>query len=158
MDALWKLGPWRSTRILLSYMKARARPIRPERTFEDWVVNRFGRVLFEIFFKSYTEKLWGMPTSEISCDWAAQRIKGLSLTGAVASALLGGLKSKKGEVIKTLIDEFQYPRLGPGQMWETVRDRIRTQGGAVHLDRKVVRIEHDGSAVTASWPPIVRAG
>ncbi|MGC8641249.1 MAG: NAD(P)/FAD-dependent oxidoreductase [Isosphaeraceae bacterium] len=149
VDALWKLGPWRATRILLSYLKARARPVRPERTFEDWVVNRFGRVLFEIFFKSYTEKLWGMPTSEISCDWAAQRIKGLSLTKAVTSALLGGLKSKKGEVIKTLIDEFQYPRLGPGQMWERVRDRVREQGGAVHLDRKVVRIEHDGSAVTA---------
>src|SRR5208283_2609809 len=120
VDALWKLGPWRSTRILLSYLKARLSPIRPERTFEAWVVNRFGRVLFEIFFKSYTEKLWGMPTSEISADWAAQRIKGLSLTGAVVNALLGGLKSRKGEVIKTLIDEFQYPRLGPGQMWEAV--------------------------------------
>jgi protoporphyrinogen oxidase len=149
VDALWKLGPWRSARIVLSYMKARARPIRPERTFEDWVVNRFGRVLFEIFFKSYTEKLWGMPTNEISSDWAAQRIKGLSLTKAVAAALFGGLRSKNGEVIKTLIDEFQYPRLGPGQMWETVRDRIRNQGGAVHLDRKVVRVEHDGSAVSA---------
>lgn len=149
VDALWKLGPWRAARILFSYFKARLRPIRPERTFEDWVVNRFGRVLFEIFFKSYTEKLWGMPTSEISCDWAAQRIKGLSLTKAVLNALTGGLKSRKGEVIKTLIDEFQYPRLGPGQMWETVRDRIREYGGAVHLDRKVARIEHDGSAVTA---------
>jgi protoporphyrinogen oxidase len=149
VDALWKLGMRRSTQILLSYMKARTRPVRPERTFEDWVVNRFGRVLFEIFFKSYTEKVWGTPTSEISCDWAAQRIKGLSLTNAVVSAFLGGLKSRKGEVIKTLIDEFQYPRLGPGQMWETVRDRIRNQGGAVHLDRKVMRIEHDGSAVTA---------
>jgi protoporphyrinogen oxidase len=149
VDALWKLGPWRSARILLSYIKARLSPIRPERTFEAWVVNRFGRVLFEIFFKSYTEKLWGMPTSEISADWAAQRIKGLSLVAAVVNGLFGGLKSRKGEVIKTLIDEFQYPRLGPGQMWEAVRDRIRGQGGAVHLDRKVVRIEHDGSAVTA---------
>jgi protoporphyrinogen oxidase len=149
IDALWKLGPWRAARIVLSYMTARLRPIRPERTFEDWVVNRFGRVLFEIFFKSYTEKLWGMPTSEISADWAAQRIKGLSLTRAVVNALLGGLKSRKGEVIKTLIDEFQYPRLGPGQMWEAARDRIRTYGGAVHLDRKVVRIDHDGAAVRA---------
>ncbi|MBV8486711.1 MAG: NAD(P)/FAD-dependent oxidoreductase, partial [Planctomycetaceae bacterium] len=149
VDALWKLGPWRAARIVLSYMMARLRPIRPERTFEDWVVNRFGRVLFEIFFKSYTEKLWGMPTSEISADWAAQRIKGLNLTEAVINALLGGLKSRKGEVIKTLIDEFQYPRLGPGQMWEAARDRIRTYGGAVHLDRKVVRIDHDGAAVRA---------
>jgi len=149
VDALWKLGPWRSARILLSYLKARASPIRPERTFEDWVVNRFGRELFEIFFKSYTEKVWGMPTSEISADWAAQRIKGLSLVGAVVNALFGGFRSRRGEVIKTLIDEFQYPRLGPGQMWETARDRIRAQGGAVHLDRKVVRVEHDGSDVTA---------
>ncbi len=124
-------------------------PISPERTFEDWVVNRFGRELFEIFFKSYTEKVWGMPTSEISADWAAQRIKGLSLVNAVVNALFGGFSSRKGEVIKTLIDEFQYPRLGPGQMWEAARDHIRAQGGAVHLDRKVVRIEHDGSAVTA---------
>jgi protoporphyrinogen oxidase len=149
VDALWKLGVWRSARIVLSYLRARARPIRPERSFEDWVVNRFGRELFEIFFKSYTEKVWGMSTSAISADWAAQRIQGLSLTRAVTSALFGGLKSRRGEVIKTLIDEFQYPRLGPGQMWETARDRIRQQGGAVHLGRKVVRIEHDGSAVTA---------
>ena len=149
VDALWKLGPWRSTRILLSYLKARLKPIRRERTFEDWVVNRFGRELFEIFFKSYTEKVWGMPTSQISADWAAQRIKGLSLVGAVVNALFGSLGSRKGEVIKTLIDEFQYPRLGPGQMWEAARDRILARGGAVHLDRKVVRIEHDGSAVSS---------
>src|SRR6516164_2445056 len=98
VDALWKLGPWRSARIVLSYIKARARPIRPERTFEDWVVNRFGRVLFEIFFKSYTEKLWGMPTNEISSDWAAQRIKGLSLVNAVTSALFGGRNKTGGAV------------------------------------------------------------
>jgi protoporphyrinogen oxidase len=149
VDALWKLGLWRAARIVLSYLKAQARPIHPERSFEDWVVNRFGRELFEIFFKSYTEKVWGMSTSEISADWAAQRIQGLSLTRAVTSALFGGFNSRRGEVIKTLIDEFQYPRLGPGQMWETARDRIRQRGGAVHLDRRVIRIEHDGSAVTA---------
>jgi protoporphyrinogen oxidase len=151
VDALRKLGPRRSARILASYLRARLRPIRPERTFEDWVVNRFGRELFRTFFKSYTEKVWGMPTSEISADWAAQRIKGLSLTNAVLSALTGGLGARKGkgEVIKTLIEEFQYPRLGPGQMWEVARDRIRDMGGAVHMDRKVVRIEHDGSEVTA---------
>jgi protoporphyrinogen oxidase len=151
VDALRKLGPWRSARILLSYLRARLQPIRPERTFEDWVVNRFGRELFKTFFKSYTEKVWGMPTSEISADWAAQRIKGLSLTNAVLSALTGGigLGKGRGEVIKTLIEQFQYPRLGPGQMWEVARDRIRGMAGAVHLDRKVVRIEHDGTTVTA---------
>jgi protoporphyrinogen oxidase len=149
VDALRKLGPWRAMCILASYVKARLRPIRPERSFEDWVVNRFGRLLFEIFFKTYTEKVWGMPTSTISADWAAQRIKGLSLVGAVWNALFGGNKKSRGTMIKTLIDEFQYPRLGPGQMWEAARDRIASAGGAVHHDRRVVRIEHDGSAVTA---------
>lgn len=148
VDALMKLGPWRATLILASYFKARLKPIQPERSFEDWVVNRFGRLLFEIFFKTYTEKVWGMSTSEITAEWAAQRIKGLSLIGAVTNALFGRRKSN-GQVIKTLIESFQYPRLGPGQMWECARDKIRQQGGAVHLDRRVVRIEHDGSAVTA---------
>jgi protoporphyrinogen oxidase len=90
-----------------------------------------------------------MPTSAITADWAAQRIKGLNLFGAVWNAFFGGRRSRRGEVIKTLIDTFQYPRLGPGQMWETARDKIRQQGGTVHLDRRVVRVEHDGSAVTA---------
>jgi protoporphyrinogen oxidase len=150
-DALLKLGLLRSTACVLSYIKARLRPIRPERSFEDWTVNRFGRLLFEIFFKTYTEKLWGMPTHTISADWAAQRIKGLSLFGAIWNAFFGGRRAGKGngEVIKTLIDSFQYPRLGPGQMWETARDKVRQRGGAVHLDRRVTRIEHDGSAVTA---------
>ena len=149
VDALWKLGFVASCRIVVSYLKARMRPIRPERTYEDWVVNRFGRELFQTFFKSYTEKVWGTPTNEISPDWAAQRIKDLDLVRAVTSALFGRFASRKGEVIKTLIDRFEYPRLGPGQMWEVARDRVREFGGAVNLDRRVVRIEHDGSAVSA---------
>ncbi len=147
-NALLNLGVWRSTLVLASYLKARLRPITPEKSFEDWVTNRFGRVLFDIFFKTYTEKVWGLPTSEISADWAAQRIKGLNLTKAVWSALFGKRKQKKGEVIKTLIDRFQYPRLGPGQMWEAARDLVRQRGGAVHNDRRVVQIEHDGAAVS----------
>ncbi len=149
LDALWKLGFLRSCRIVASYAKARLAPIRPERSVEDWVVNRFGRELFEIFFKSYTEKVWGMPTHTIRADWAAQRIKDLSLVRAVTSALFRRWSSRRGEVIKTLIDRFQYPRLGPGQMWEVARDRIRDQGGTVQLDRRVVRVEHNGSSVTA---------
>ena len=152
VDAFTKLGPIRSARIFLSYLMARARPIAPERSFEDWTVNRFGRLLFEMFFKTYTEKVWGMSTSEISADWASQRIKGLDLTKTVLNALFGNRKSKgkgKGEVIKTLIDSFQYPRLGPGQMWEAARDKVRAGGNAVHHDRRVARIEHDGSNVTA---------
>ncbi len=149
-DALLKLGPIRSARILASYLKAKLRPIQPEKSLEDWVVNRFGRLLFEIFFKTYTEKVWGMPTSTISADWAAQRIKGLNLTKAVWNALFGSRKSgKNGEIIKTLIDRFEYPRLGPGQMWEAARDKVQQAGGAVHLDRRVVRIEHNDSAITA---------
>ncbi len=148
-NALLNLGPIRSTQVLASYFRARLRPIAPERSFEDWVVNRFGRRLFQMFFKTYTEKVWGMPTSAISADWAAQRIKGLSLIRAVTNALFGGLGSKKGEVVKTLIEEFQYPRLGPGQMWEAARDKVRAGGNAVDMDRKVEAIEHDGSAVTA---------
>jgi protoporphyrinogen oxidase len=149
VNALTGLGPVRAALILASYLKARALPIRPERSFEDWVVNRFGRRLFEIFFKTYTEKLWGMPTHEISADWAAQRIKGLSLVKAVTGALFGGRASRKGEVIKTLIDRFEYPRLGPGQMWEMTRDRVVERGGAVVHDRRVARVEHDGAQVTA---------
>jgi protoporphyrinogen oxidase len=149
LDALTKLGLIRSVRIVASYAKARLRPIKPERSFEAWIVNRFGRMLFEIFFKTYTEKLWGMPTSEISADWAAQRIKGLSLVEAVMNALFAGRNKSKGEVIKTLIDSFQYPRLGPGQMWEAARDKVLAAGGGVHLDRRVERVEHDGSSVTA---------
>ena len=151
MNALAGLGLGRSALILASYLKARALPITPERSFEDWVVNRFGRRLFEIFFKTYTEKVWGMPTDAISADWAAQRIKGLSLTRAVAAALFGGLGKQKtrGAVIKTLIDHFQYPRLGPGQMWEMTRDRVVERGGSVVHDRRVVRVEHDRSKVTA---------
>jgi protoporphyrinogen oxidase len=149
VDALWKLGFLRSVWIGLTYIKAKIAPIKPERSVEDWVVNRFGRVLFEIFFKSYTEKVWGMPTSTISADWAAQRIKDLDLVKAVTSALFGRFGSGRGEVIKTLIDEFQYPRLGPGQMWEVARDRVRDQGGTVQLDRRVVEVEHDGSLVTS---------
>jgi len=150
VDAFTKLGPVRAARILMSYIRARLRPIAPERSFEDWTVNRFGRLLFEMFFKTYTEKVWGMSTSEISADWAAQRIKGLNLTKTVMNALLGGRKGKgKGEVIKTLIDSFQYPRLGPGQMWEAARDKVRAGGNAVHHDRRVARIEHDGSEVSA---------
>jgi protoporphyrinogen oxidase len=149
LDAFRKLGPIRSVLILVSYIRARFRPIQPELSFEDWTVNRFGRLLFDMFFKTYTEKVWGMSTSEISADWAAQRIKGLSLTRAVWDALFGKRGSGKGEVIKTLIDSFQYPKLGPGQMWEAARDKVRSGGNAVHHDRRVARIEHDGSAVTA---------
>ena len=116
VNALVGLGPVEAVRISLSYLRARLFPHREERNFEQWVSNRFGRRLYEIFFKTYTEKVWGMPCSEISADWAAQRIKNLDLVKAVKNALLGSAGSK--EVITTLIDQFRYPRHGPGMIWE----------------------------------------
>ncbi len=148
-DALSKLGIPRATRMILSYLKARLRPIRPERSYEDWLVNRFGRLLFETFFKTYTEKVWGMSTDTISPDWAAQRVKGLDLYRTIVNAFLPGRRGEDGEVIKTLIDQFHYPRLGPGQMWEAARDKVKAGGGAVHMDSAVESIEHDGSGITA---------
>jgi protoporphyrinogen oxidase len=150
VDALLNLGPIRSACILASYLMARLRPIRPERSFEDWVVNRFGRRLFEIFFKTYTEKVWGMSCKEISADWAAQRIKGLSLTTAALNALLPRRRPRAhGDVVKTLIDTFRYPRRGPGMMWEACAARVAEMGGRVRLGARVVGCRFDES--TRRW-------
>jgi len=123
-NALLGLGLWNSAMILASYIKAQLFPQRPEDTFERWVSNRFGERLYRTFFKTYTEKVWGIPCYEISAEWAAQRIKGLSLLSAVKNALLQQQSPRKSQVIKTLIDAFDYPRLGPGMMWETVAARL----------------------------------
>src|SRR5579872_4578167 len=118
-EALSKLGIAESVRCVLSFLSAKWNPIRGPKTFEDWVTNQFGKRLFEIFFKTYTEKVWGMSCQEISADWAAQRIKGLSLTTAIKHALMSQSKPKdRTKVVKTLIDTFRYPRQGPGMMWE----------------------------------------
>nr|MBP7692042.1 NAD(P)-binding protein [Anaerolineales bacterium] len=110
LNALRNLGVATSLHVGLSYLRAQLFPYPQEDTFEEWVVNRFGRKLFEIFFKTYTEKVWGLPTSEIRAEWAAQRIQGLSLPIALKNALFG----PRGEhAIKTLIQQFHYPRLGP---------------------------------------------
>src|SRR5438045_5877505 len=116
-NALWNLGPIEGFLCLTSYARARLQPIKNPRTLEDWVRNQFGWRLFNIFFKTYTEKVWGISTKELSADWAAQRIKGLNLLTAMKQAVL---HQREGAVIKTLIDTFRYPRLGPGQMWEQV--------------------------------------
>ena len=148
MSALLSLGPFEAARVGASYAAARLAPIRDERTFEHWVVNRFGRRLYEIFFKTYTEKVWGMDCSEISAEWASQRIRNLDLKEAVKSALLGS-RSKDGEVITTLIDRFHYPRFGPGMMWERCRDRLAERGIPTLTETKVVRIRHQGGRVVA---------
>src|ERR1700676_861144 len=124
-EALFKLGVFEATHCVLSYLKARAFPIKDPRNFEDWVTNKFGSRLFNIFFKTYTEKVWGMSCKEISADWAAQRIKGLSLSTAILNALWKPKPKNKGEVIKTLIDSFRYPRMGPGMMWEACAAKVQ---------------------------------
>jgi protoporphyrinogen oxidase len=143
-EALRKLGVLEATRCVLSYLKARWFPVKNPRSFQDWVSNQFGRRLFNIFFKTYTEKVWGMSCTEISADWAAQRIKGLSLKTAILSAILPKKKPKnRGQVIKTLIDSFRYPRLGPGQLWEACADKIREMGGRIEMGQKVTGCSYD---------------
>ncbi|HEX8264312.1 MAG TPA: NAD(P)/FAD-dependent oxidoreductase [Pyrinomonadaceae bacterium] len=143
-EALFKLGVFESTACLLSYFKAQAAPIDNPKNFEDWVSNKFGKRLFSIFFKTYTEKVWGMNCKDISADWAAQRIKGLSLASAVKNALLPKRQPKnRKEVIKTLIDTFRYPRLGPGMMWEACAEKIKEMGGNVLMGRRVVGCDWD---------------
>jgi protoporphyrinogen oxidase len=136
-DVVKKLGPVELTRCLASYLRASLRPKGDEKNLEEWVSNRFGKRLYEHFFKSYTEKVWGVPTTELSAEWAAQRIKGLSFFSAAKAAFLGN----KGNKIKSLIGEFQYPRYGPGQMWEQMTTRIEELGGEVRLETPVDRIE-----------------
>lgn len=143
MNALANIGPVEATRILMSYVKWQVRPSRVEDTFEQWVVNRFGRRLYEHFFQSYTRKVWGIDPSEIRSDWAAQRIKNLSLPKAIWNAFSGANDTS------SLIEEFQYPRLGPGMMWERVRDLVQQKGGQVHMGREVVRINRAGDRVTS---------
>ncbi|MGD2071442.1 MAG: NAD(P)/FAD-dependent oxidoreductase [Gemmatimonadota bacterium] len=137
-NALLGLGPWKALLIFLSYVKWHFWPYEREENFEQWVTNRFGKQLYEIFFKTYTEKVWGIPCTEIRAEWAAQRIKGLSLYRAILSA---ASITRRPTKIKTLINEFQYPRLGPGQMWETCAEKIREMGNEVHLEQRVEHIE-----------------
>jgi len=149
-EALLKLGVLESTLCVLSYMRARAFPRKNERSFEDWVTNQFGYRLFRIFFKTYTEKVWGMDCKEISADWAAQRIKGLSLTSAIKNALLPQRTPKDSrDVIKTLIDSFRYPRRGPGMMWEVCAARVTEMGGTIHMGAEVVGCHLHGA--TGKW-------
>ncbi len=150
MRTLLKLGCRRTTRILASYLRARAFPIRSEKSLEDFFVNRFGRALYGTFFKDYTEKLWGVPCSQISPEWGAQRVKGLSISKALLDAWRRAFpKDIQDAVTETsLIRHFLYPKLGPGQMWSEVARIIEERGGAVHLGRKIVGLRHDGFRIT----------
>src|SRR4029077_5517872 len=149
-EALIKLGVFRSALCILSWLKARLFPVRDPRNFEDWVSNQFGRRLFNTFFKSYTEKVWGMSCREISADWAAQRIKGLSLGSAIKNALIPQrYNGDRTKVIKTLINSFRYPRKGPGMMWEACAEKTKMMGGQIEMGCKVTGCAYD--ELTSTW-------
>jgi protoporphyrinogen oxidase len=141
-NALGGLGLLQSILVVLSYLRWQLFPYRHEDTFEQWVTNRFGRRLFLTFFKTYTEKVWGIPCSTLKAEWAAQRIKDLSLKSAVMNMFF-----KPRRTIKTLVEEFDYPRLGPGMMWNAVKQEIERRSGRVHLRSDVLRIHRTGNRI-----------
>ncbi|MBK6458512.1 MAG: NAD(P)/FAD-dependent oxidoreductase [Gemmatimonadetes bacterium] len=144
-NALFGLGIWNTILCVTSYLRWHLFPNPVEENLEQWVTNRFGKRLFEIFFKTYTEKVWGIPCNEIRAEWAAQRIQGLSLAKAILNA---ASLQRRSDSIKTLINEFQYPRFGPGQMWETAAQKIEEMGGQVLLKHEVSSLEmKDGKVV-----------
>jgi protoporphyrinogen oxidase len=149
MEALRKLGPWEALRCMFSFGAARLSPGEHARSLEDWVVHQFGRRLYEIFFKTYTEKVWGIPCTEISADWAAQRIKGLSLWSAVVHGLLPQ-RGGREKVIKTLIDSFRYPRLGPGMMWQAAARKTTELGGQVLLGHTASGLSRENGGWTVA--------
>jgi protoporphyrinogen oxidase len=152
---LKNLGLTRTFRVGTSYMLSRVSQIAPEKSLEDFLINRFGRQLYLTFFKSYTEKVWGTPCNEISAEWGAQRIKGLSLTTAVkhfVKKAFSGKSKGAGDLAQkgtdtSLIERFMYPKLGPGQLWEHVADQIREKGGEIHMGWRVDRIHCQGNKV-----------
>jgi protoporphyrinogen oxidase len=146
-EALRNLGLLQSAACMASFAFAKASPVKDPKTFHQWVRNQFGERLFSIFFKTYTEKVWGMGCDEISADWAAQRIKGLSLGAAILDGLRRSLGRKKAASTegspKTLIESFRYPRRGPGMMWEAAVDKLKTMGGRILMDRALERLTFD---------------
>ncbi|MCE4224664.1 NAD(P)/FAD-dependent oxidoreductase [Methylobacterium sp. C25] len=160
-EALKNLGLIESAACVASYAYARIRPVKDPKTFHEWVRNQFGERLFSIFFKTYTEKVWGMSCDAISADWAAQRIKGLDLASAIVDGVTRslGLRRRRqadGPVIKTLIESFRYPRRGPGMMWEAAAQKTRANGGKVLLDRGVERLTYEPR--TGIWTVTARRG
>lgn len=141
-NALSNLGVLESILIVMSYCYSQFRPYPREETFEHWVSNHFGKRLYETFFKTYTEKVWGIPCTQIRADWAAQRIKGLSLISALYNAVFGVRNAK------TLIDEFDYPLKGPGMMWQRFQEEVEAGGGQVRLHSKTVSLKHENGRIT----------
>ena len=155
LKTLRKLGLGATILIGFSFLRSQIAPIRPERSLQDFFINRFGRRLYNTFFKDYTEKVWGVSCEQISAEWGAQRVKGLSLSGIVKHAL-GAIFRRRGDVgqkdVETsLIEQFLYPKHGPGQMWERVADLIRQQGGEIHTNCRITGLQHlNGQIVGAT--------
>jgi protoporphyrinogen oxidase len=145
-NALSNLGPVEAVLCVASYARARIRPPKDQSNYENWLVARFGWRLYRTFFKTYTEKLWGVPVSEMPSDWAAQRVKGLTLGNAIVNAVLPKRNQKD---ITSLIEEFQYPKYGPGQMWEVCGDKIVAEGSTVQLETTVTTVNHTGGRATS---------
>ncbi|WP_454885702.1 NAD(P)/FAD-dependent oxidoreductase [Sphingomonas oryzagri] len=165
-EALFNLGILRSTACMASYLRWKLFPKKDAKSFQDWTINQFGAKLFGIFFKTYTEKVWGMPCDEISADWAAQRIKGLSLGKAVMDGFKRSLglnrKPNDGMETKTLLESFRYPRKGPGMMWEAARDRVVEGGNHVLMAHGLKQLSHDSEgwrmvATGAQGDRVIRA-
>lgn len=159
-EALRNLGLWKSTCCMASYGYAKLFPKKDVSSFQDWTINQFGEQLFNIFFKTYTEKVWGMACHEISADWAAQRIKGLSLGGAVLDGLKRSLglnkKPNDGMETKTLLETFRYPRKGPGMMWEAARDFVVKGGNRVLMGHALQQLSLDSK--TGRWRVAAKNG
>jgi len=164
LNALAGLGPLEALLVGLSYTKAKLLPAKEETNFAQWVSNRFGSRLYQIFFKTYTEKVWGIPCTEISADWAVQRIRNLSLSEALRNALFGAQQAKDGRVITTLIDSFHYPRYGPGMMWERCEELLAGRGAATLRGVRIERMRHRHGRVervcgrTAAGVPVEYGG
>lgn len=157
-EALRNLGIVESVACVASYGLARLFPIRQPKTFHAWVRNQFGERLFSIFFKTYTEKVWGMDCDEISADWAAQRIKGLSLKDAILDGIRRSLGRKSNSNAKTLIESFRYPRRGPGMMWEAAAAKIQTLGGTIEMGVELESLSYDEQAAVWTVTALDREG
>ncbi len=149
LNVLRNIALWEGLLIVFSYLWSRIRPPKDESNYENWLVKRFGWRLYRTFFKTYTEKVWGVPVSEMPADWAAQRVKNLDLRKAVLNSIL----PKRGQTeITTLIEEFQYPKYGPGMMWEICAEKVQAAGGTLEMEARLTRINVEGGrAVSVTY-------
>jgi len=153
VNALVNLGPIEAVRCIASALWVRIRPPKEQKTLEDYIVANYGRRLFDHFFKTYNEKVWGVPASELSADWGAQRIKGMSLFAAVWEPIRSKFAGRRtgSAQVTSLIEEFQYPKYGPGMMWERCTELVQASGSKVLMETRVERVDHSEGAATSVW-------